>query len=173
MAKKVDLTGLRFGRLLVVAPAGVIKKGSRTYKTWECLCDCGLTSFKTTNSLNSGNVRSCGCLAAESQSKRAIDRNTVHGHNRAGRGNQSPTWHSWNSMRKRCLYKGHVSYPLYGGRGITVCEEWKSFSSFLLDMGERPSGKTLDRINVNGNYEPSNCRWATPSEQQKNKRPSK
>lgn len=85
--------------------------------------------------------------------------------------NQWPTYHSWTAMRQRCSDQKHPSYPNYGGRGITVCDRWReSFESFLADLGERPDGTTLDRIDVNGNYAPSNCRWATYKEQRANSR---
>jgi hypothetical protein len=92
-----------------------------------------------------------------------------HGHNR--RNYQSPTYYSWRGMKKRCLSPRHPHYHNYGGRGITICRRWiHSFSNFLQDMGERPKGRTLDRINTNRNYTPSNCRWATWKQQAANKR---
>lgn len=94
----------------------------------------------------------------------------VHGHKRAGR--TSPTYHSWVEMRRRCLTTTFARYKDYGGRGITICDRWlESFVNFLADMGERPAGLTLDRIDNDGNYEPGNCRWATQSEQVRNQRP--
>lgn len=87
--------------------------------------------------------------------------------------NQHPLYATWKSMRQRCNDPNSSSYPRYGGRGIQVCSRWDDFQTFLADMGERPEGKTLDRIDNDGGYEPSNCRWATRSQQEKNKRPYK
>ena len=93
-----------------------------------------------------------------------------HGHN--PKGNPSPTYNSWVNMKRRCYEPSHQSYRLYGGRGIQVCQRWvNDFSAFLADMGERPTGMSIDRIDRDGNYEPGNCRWATASEQQRNKGP--
>jgi hypothetical protein len=148
--KKIDLIGKRFGRLLVIAYAGGRK--------WSCVCDCDARSIIDARSLRRGDTKSCGCLRR--------DRLTKHG--MCG----TPEYQSWRGMRKRCFDPGQVYYKDYGGRGITICEEWLSFEGFFADMGERPTGCSLDRIDPNGNYEPSNCRWATDYQQAtENRRP--
>ncbi len=162
-----DLAGQVFGRLLVVSRADNV--GAKV--AWLCQCACGSEKIVMATNLLAGTTVSCGCLRSEHQSARIAKRNLRHGHNRSGQ--ESRTHKSWVSMLTRCGNPNHKSFASYGGRGIQVCARWKRFENFLADMGERPDGKTLDRIDVNGNYEPANCRWATPSEQQKNKRGSR
>ena len=161
--KFIDLTGKKFGRLMVLHP---IRGGKRIL--WECLCDCGNITKTSGPRLNRGETQSCGCLQKEKQSDRISLSNIVHGHNK--KGHQSLTHKSWTSMLHRCRCATYTGFNYYGGRGIKVCERWQKFESFLADMGERPSKNySIDRIDVNGDYEPKNCRWATKSQQQRNK----
>lgn len=135
-------------------------------RTAYCTCSCGATRILPIRRLKSGQTRGCGCLAQEARSSNG-KRNKTHG---LGHGKTTPTYKSWLAMRDRCLSPNNKSYPNYGGRGIVICDRWSRFENFRADMGERPSGLTLDRIDVNGNYEPGNCRWATPKQQTRNRR---
>lgn len=157
-----DLTGQTFGRLTAVAPCCQI--GQKRGISWVCNCKCGNQKVVVSYELISGKTQSCRCLQREVF--RAIT--STHGMS------SSSTYKIWRDMNDRCSNEKRQDYSRYGGRGIEVCERWQnSFESFLEDMGERPEGLTLDRIDVNGNYEPSNCRWATQKEQQRNKRNSR
>jgi hypothetical protein len=166
-----SLVGNRFGRLSVVAqaPSVVVARVPRIKyrRAWECVCDCGARVVVNGNRLNTGITKSCGCL------KRDVARamSTTHGHSTVG-GN-SPTYETWRGMIDRCTNQGHVSFSRYGGRGIVVCERWRTFANFLVDMGERPAGKTLDRRNNDLGYSVENCRWATNQEQGQNTRTTK
>ena len=155
MAAFIDLTGKRFGRLTVISRVVNCKR-----TTFLCRCDCGKMKNALSGILISGEVKSCGCLNIEALKNRAI-----HGHGR--RGEKTKEYMAWVNMITRCYYKKYSEYESYGGRGIIVCERWrKSFVNFLADMGLAPSKEhSLDRKNNNGNYELSNCRWATPGQQ--------
>ncbi len=159
--KQIDILGERYGRLTVLARVAP-RKGKVTY---SCRCDCGATVVTLSSYLRRGDTRSCGCLKREE----TVLRFTTHGH--AGANKNTPTHNSWRAMHERCRLPSHPAFKNYGGRGIKVCSRWALFENFLLDMGERPNKLTLDRVDVNGDYEPSNCRWATHAEQVANRRP--
>lgn len=159
MTKLKDLTGQNFGRLTVVSR--VTQTGKVKGARWLCDCSCGRKKEIDSTHLLSGRVASCGCL----QRELTIARFTQHS------GSRTPEYEAWQGMKARCYAPSNSKYPQYGGRGIRVCERWlNSFAAFRADMGLRPSSAhSIDRIDVNGNYEPSNCRWALPQTQARNK----
>ena len=160
----IDLSGKMFGRLTIGDRVGTKYNGQAL---WEAKCRCGEITTTTWQRLKTGAHQSCGCLGRELASKRYANLAFRHGHAKV----VSPTYRTWLGMRNRCRNPRSGQYAYYGGRGIAVCDRWNVFENFLSDMGERPAGRSIDRIDVNGNYEPSNCRWATASEQRRNQRP--
>ncbi|WP_334109288.1 hypothetical protein [Methylobacillus sp.] len=156
---KRDFSGQKINRLSVLYFVPDDTKHSK----FMCKCDCGNNVIVYGQTLLTKSAVSCGCYAKEQTAKRL----TTHG--MAGK-NRTRTYNSWASMMTRCVWGHHESYKTYGEMGITVCERWHNFENFLSDMGERPIGRSIDRLDTSGNYEPSNCRWATRREQALNKK---
>jgi hypothetical protein len=161
MGSLLDITGKKYGRLTVVKRDG----GKRFGPCWLCRCECGNEITAIGQNLKSGNTSSCGCIAREIKTMR----NVTHGKS------HHPLYRVWKNMRQRCSNPKRPDYHCYGGRGIRVCERWDLFSNFLSDvteLGPRPAGWTIDRIDNDGNYEPGNVKWSTRGDQSRNRRPS-
>lgn len=168
----LNLKGQRFARLLVLEMLPSQGNGTRA----RCMCDCGNEVVSMAYNVRNGNTKSCGCLARESSRATGIAvcaaAKTLDKHPNATHGmSKSKTYSKWLDARKRCFRVKDTHYAEYGGRGITMCQRWaESFEAFLEDMGECPDGLTLERDDVDGHYEPNNCRWASKLEQARNKR---
>lgn len=159
--KKLDLKGFKSGRLTGIKPIGKDKNNS---VLWECLCDCGNTAILRAALLKNGHTKSCGCLQRERASKAC----TTHGMR------FSPEWRTWRHIKDRCYNPNTERYPHYGGRGIKVCDRWlNSFENFYADMGKKPEGYSIERINIDGDYSPENCKWIALRDQANNKKNNK
>ena len=168
MPKFIDLSGFVFGRLTVTTRAPNREyPSSKRAVFWNCQCRCGKRKAVSSQKLRRGETRSCGCLHSEVASRGFSKRLTTHG------GSYSKEYNVWRGLLKRCENPKDKDYSRYGGRGIKVCKRWHDFSNFMDDMGPRPEGLTVERRNVNGDYEPSNCSWESWDVQYANRRNSK
>lgn len=158
--RKIDITGMRFGKLVAIKPNGFDQSPSRKHIRWDCECDCGAKHNLRLNALRSGGAVSCGCNRRTATHKRT--------HNMT----KTPEYQTWARIKSRCFNKNNQDYSEYGGRGIQMAKEWvDSFETFYADMGPRPLGmSSIDRIDPNGDYCKQNCRWADDAMQSRNKR---
>lgn len=149
-SKRNEVIGQVYNELTIIS----FNKNYKEQNYYNCLCSCGKTTIVRIAHLKIGRIKSCGCKRVK----------IIHGMT------NTKTYTSWEAMKQRCNNPNHHKYKDYGGRGITICKEWLDFNNFFKDMGVRPDNTTIDRIEVNGNYNKENCRWATPSQQRTNQR---
>jgi len=160
MGKFIDRTGQRYGRLVVLRRADELPASNGRRVRWLCQCDCGNEKVVTGHALSRAETTSCGCLRKEMTGAKK----RTHGMTR------TPTYRSWRAAKERCHNPNSSNYPSYGGAGIEMCRRWRdSFETFLADIGERPAGATLDRLDQCKGYEPGNVQWATSVEQSVNR----
>jgi len=158
---RIDLTGRIFGRLTV--KSRIVPPKGRTL--FVCACECGNEVTVNGSDLQTGNNVSCGCFRTTRIGK------VNYKHGAASKNDLTGAYRSWRAMKDRCHNEDNSNFKAYGARGVKVCDRWiESFENFFADMGERPEGQSLDRIDVNGDYEPANCRWASVTEQARNQR---
>ena len=159
--KLVVNKGDRYNKLTIVKEVDPrIEKNGKKKRKFEVKCDCGNTKFVMLAKIRNGSTKSCGCFRGT---------NSTHGHTKGNK--NTPTYNSYIGMKQRCYYTKHKFYDNYGGRGIEIFQPWLDcFENFLKDMGERPEGHSIDRIDSDGDYTPDNCKWSTHSEQMKNRR---
>lgn len=158
---RIPMIGRKFGRLTVISYHSDSRNRNICYL---CKCECGNEKAISGNSLRRGLTRSCGCLVKNRDRSGSKNPAYSHGHS------DSPTWKSWTGMIQRCANPNNPKYKNYGARGICICKRWMKFENFLEDMGARPPGTSIGRIDNDGDYDPSNCRWETSKQQANNKR---
>lgn len=160
----LDRTGQKFGMLTVVGFSHKQFRSKRlgSYIFWKCQCDCGNEATVLSSNLTKGNTKSCGCQSSRKTIGQRASKHMM---------TDTPEYNSWRAMKDRCYCKSHSEYKRYGARGIEVCDSWKnSFEKFFQDMGPKPTGFSLERIDYDKGYSPSNCKWASSNEQANNKR---